>query len=327
MNAESQSAAPQDDVQPVSERRPGRVLRDARIAANLAQGEVASRLNLTVTFVDALERDASAELPSPVFVRGYIKNYARLLGLATANLVDLYDAQRAPDEPLELRSRTPVKVTGRRGGLPRSLLLLMAVVVIGAITAWWLDAQDGVSPAALLGGLFPARTATPPEPAVLPPPVVETPLPDMGTVRGPESVGPDTGAAVTMSGPAPAGDGDVPDAAPSAPPVAAPATPPPVAVAPPPPPPSGDRLELQVNHDAWIEITDSAGERLVFDILASGTRREVRGVGPFVVLLGRAEAVDLKLNGQTVDHVVHHRKGIARFIVEEQGGEIVTRNP
>jgi hypothetical protein len=24
---------------------------------------------------------------------------------------------------------------------------------------------------------------------------------------------------------------------------------------------------------------------------------------------------------------VHHRKGIARFIVEEQGGEIVTRNP
>ena len=59
--------------------RPGRVLADARVAKGMTLAEVAAQLKLSPSQVTALEADDYASLPGPVFVRGFIRNYARLL--------------------------------------------------------------------------------------------------------------------------------------------------------------------------------------------------------------------------------------------------------
>lgn len=60
----------------------GAALRAARVAQQLTQEVVSTRLKLTEAQVDAIEReDLPAVHPSSVFVRGYVRNYAQLLGV------------------------------------------------------------------------------------------------------------------------------------------------------------------------------------------------------------------------------------------------------
>ncbi|HEY5790055.1 MAG TPA: helix-turn-helix domain-containing protein, partial [Gammaproteobacteria bacterium] len=120
---------------------PGQLLREARERAKQSLGDVAAQLNLTVTVIDALERDAYGQLPSAVFVRGYIKNYARLLGLPATDLVAQFDGQRAPDEPVNLRPRSMLPEPQQRGPLLRNLVLvLLLVAAVGGL--WWLGGRE-----------------------------------------------------------------------------------------------------------------------------------------------------------------------------------------
>lgn len=305
---------------------PGSRLAKARAAANLSVEQVAAHLNLTVGVVKALEKDDAAQLPAPVFVRGYIKNYARLVGLRGDELVDQYENSRAPDVPLELRPR-PASESPRVGhGLSlRSVVVVLLVAGLGLVAWWWV--QGGRIDVAGLTGSMASRTTAPTEPT-LPAeraPVVVTPQsgaagnPSTGDVAAPANAD-----AVAPSGPAPAGEVVMPVQ-----PVA-PAQPEPVAEPPPPPPPpapTGHQLSLALTDDVWVEVVDDDGSRLVFDMLRAGTRRQVTGEGPFLVLLGKAGAVTVELDGRRVDHGAFENKGIARFILDDQEGEIVTRAP
>ena len=60
---------------------PGALLGAAREAQNLSVADVARQLKLSRAQVEALEAGDYEQLPGPVFVRGFIRNYARLLKL------------------------------------------------------------------------------------------------------------------------------------------------------------------------------------------------------------------------------------------------------
>jgi cytoskeleton protein RodZ len=59
----------------------GRRLREAREAAGLSLAEVSSRLKMPLRVVQSLEAEDWARLGAPVFVRGQLRSYARLLGI------------------------------------------------------------------------------------------------------------------------------------------------------------------------------------------------------------------------------------------------------
>lgn len=108
----------------------------ARSARNLALEDISRQLNLSVSMVKAIESDNFKSLPGRAFVRGYLRNYAKLVGIDADDLMRAYDAQfggaeEAPLNPPEL-SRPPrwiaplVKTAG--------YLVIVAVLVgIGAI--------------------------------------------------------------------------------------------------------------------------------------------------------------------------------------------------
>ena len=59
----------------------GRRLREAREAAGLGLAEVSSRLKMPLRVVQSLEAEDWSRLGAPVFVRGQLRSYARLLGI------------------------------------------------------------------------------------------------------------------------------------------------------------------------------------------------------------------------------------------------------
>jgi len=128
--AEVQDAAPRAvEPSPVG---PGARLSTARVAQGLSLGDVARQLKLSVRQVEALERDDYDAFPSHVFVRGFLRNYTKLLridldsrigqlGMDEAALTGAHEADVALVE--QARASRRIRRT-------RWLLLALAVALI-----------------------------------------------------------------------------------------------------------------------------------------------------------------------------------------------------
>ena len=86
---------------PFGERGPGAHLRQAREAANISADKIAASLLLDPKIIEALEADSFDRLPAPTFVRGYLRGYARLLGLPAGPILEMYDRHGFQPPPLD----------------------------------------------------------------------------------------------------------------------------------------------------------------------------------------------------------------------------------
>jgi cytoskeletal protein RodZ len=71
----------------------GPQLRAAREHGGITVADAARRLHMRAMFVDALEREEWRTVGEPVYVRGFIRNYARLVGIEPQSLVDAFNAE------------------------------------------------------------------------------------------------------------------------------------------------------------------------------------------------------------------------------------------
>ncbi len=69
----------------------GHILREARETKGLTLAEVQDQIRINARFLDALECSDYDVLPTPVHVRGFLRNYARYLGLDPQPLVNRYE--------------------------------------------------------------------------------------------------------------------------------------------------------------------------------------------------------------------------------------------
>lgn len=74
----------------------GRYLREGREDQRLSAQDVAQALHIRVHYIEALEAGDMHRLPGKAYVRGYIKNYALLLGVDPQEVLEAFDA--TPDE-------------------------------------------------------------------------------------------------------------------------------------------------------------------------------------------------------------------------------------
>jgi len=138
---------------------PGIALAAARRARNLGIDEVARQLRLSVAQVEAIEAGANERLPAPVFVRGFIRNYARLLHMdADALLKDAEPAARA----WQISAPPTCGVPYPQGGKSRLPYYALAALALLAGIAWyefyWTDGVKNPAPAA--SRATPARDAS-----------------------------------------------------------------------------------------------------------------------------------------------------------------------
>jgi cytoskeleton protein RodZ len=74
-------------------------------------------------------------------------------------------------------------------------------------------------------------------------------------------------------------------------------------------------LEFVFAEESWAEVTDARGERLLFGLSAAGRRVTVRGEPPFAVVLGKADAVQLTVDGEPYAIQATRQGDLARFSV------------
>ena len=111
----------------------GARLAAAREACELDIRVVANELNLDVRMVEALEHDDKSALPSAIFVKGYLRNYARLVGLPEDEVVGEYARQTGEPPPLTvvaLKGKTPLFQLPSARLLRNTILILLAVILI-----------------------------------------------------------------------------------------------------------------------------------------------------------------------------------------------------
>lgn len=82
----------------------GHILREARENKGLSLDDVQGKTRINVRYLTALENGQYSALPTPVHVRGFLRNYARFLGLEPQPLLDRYSANAGRDLPITVRA-------------------------------------------------------------------------------------------------------------------------------------------------------------------------------------------------------------------------------
>ena len=72
-------------------------------------------------------------------------------------------------------------------------------------------------------------------------------------------------------------------------------------------------LQISLSADSWVEISDVTGRELEMDLLRGGSNKYYHGTPPFRILVGRASAVRLAIDGETVDLSALSREDVAQF--------------
>ncbi len=297
---------------------PGKRLRIERQAKGLSLEQVAAQLHLSQPMVQALEEDAYARLPGPVFIRGYLRNYARLLGLDPERILAAYaqSEPREPEHPPMVAPATGLPMSRRRWGrwIPGVLLILVLLALLGY---WW---------QMRMGALLVAT-----------PPPTETDI-QAGTAEdeAPATPSTDGEAAASVSAPLgpPPGPGYAPPAAAETPPLPprsadSPSTPAPVPAeaatepvpAPPAETPAGTvdappKVVMTFSAPCWVDVRDRSGRFKMLGELKAGETRTLGGEPPYRIVLGNTQGVRILVNGEPFDLAAHARGNVARFTLD-----------
>ena len=296
---------------------PGHLLRQAREEQGLSQKETARDLHLTSKVINAIEEDNFELIPSFVFARGYIRSYARHLGLDGQTLVAEFDlAYGVPNNSAKPMSAIRKGVQQSKPG-DTWVKLISIVFVVGLVAAsivWWqsqngsqmlpqlssgaaqelpsdtlvegLDTDDVNLDLLLLSTNESEVDAIVPEAEsiieseqaqVVVVEPVVDPVAEAATEQAPKEV---TDAVVLL--------------------------------------PNQAQLVMVFDKDCWVEIKDANGKMVLSDLYSAGDTIEQVITAPIEVLLGRSSGVaTMTFDGRTIDLKPHTRKDIARLTLSK----------
>lgn len=276
----------------------GRLLVDAREKMGLSVDEVGSRLRLQPRQVQALESGNIDALPGPAFVRGFLRNYAKLLQIDAEPLLEACRAHGAEESPRQISLHSEnILIAGRarKGWAP---LLVVTVVVVLALVGWFAYMEANNTKAV---PEQPVEDAVPhdlPSSDMMPPSIDALPAAPATEVVPPAAV-PAEPALV----PEPAvGTTPAPTPAPAAPAAAEVA--------------GSAKVVLKAGQTSWVSVRDRDGKEVFGRNVVAGSSETISGNPPLKLVIGNATDVQLSYNGSPVDLAPHIRANVARLTLE-----------
>ncbi len=303
---------------------PGRRLRVQRQARGLEVERVAAQLHLRVPMVEALEQDRYHDLPGPVFIAGYLRNYARLLGLDPEPLIMAYRASNPDPEPVELGFKpVPKQTIGHEITSAHVLMRLISLGLLAAVIAmvvlWWQNRAELMpAPTAADSANIPlTATANPSvgqpaadvslEPAPTPDPTADTAMASATAASAALSASGETAQlalptppranepanlAPTLTDTASATDAQGTAASPSAKPT---------------------EVAITFSGPTWVKILDAAGAAVVSGTMRKGDTRVLTGTPPYTFNIGIARVAQVTVGGRPIDLERYTKGGRAKF--------------
>src|SRR5690242_8683903 len=150
----------------------GSELRAARLRRGDEIAQVSRALKIRKDHLEALENDRLEDLPGKTYAVGFVRSYARHLGLDAAQYVERFKREISGRADDHQREPAPIHQDERR--LPYGWRLIAGVVAVLLIWGGWRlvssngDSNQPVPPAPVLNAPRPAPTPAP-QPVVAPP--------------------------------------------------------------------------------------------------------------------------------------------------------------
>ncbi len=117
----------------------GRTLVAAREERNLSRAEIAKALHLPQRIIDDLESNQFSNHPGAIFMRGYLRLYARYLCLPTDVLMKEFDELnlQAPAQTMNLKPRVYKHQKNISPHLIRLITFFIFMVILAMVVIWW----------------------------------------------------------------------------------------------------------------------------------------------------------------------------------------------
>lgn len=264
----------------------GKQLASAREAHGLSVADVAKSLKISAHQVIALEADDWLNLPTTI-IRGFVRNYARVLGLDPAPLMSALGRLEMPRGPeLEMPAGTPVSISPEDKADRRDYLRVFSglIILALAVLTYFFFSQDmWQSALSALKSITQSNELV--EKAALPP---------EDEARKAEAVIASAAPTLTQEAPVAAQVTVAPAVQDSSPTV----------------------LKFNFARPAWVEVRDRSGEILFSQLSQAGSQREIEGRPPFALIVGNSTHVTLLYKGKSVDFPKRSKDDVARLTLE-----------
>lgn len=287
---------------------PGELLVAARQTRGIGPEQAAESLNLDVSVIYALEENRFEELGAPVFARGHLRKYARLLNLDPTEVLRAYDAIATEQSVASVQVSPAVAESGSPGprNWVKSVILIMAVLAI-VVVLWRILSNS--HQAVVEGNVTAPRpaagaAASAPEASVSDRIPVPKPAP---------------AAAVETQPPVQIAEDVADEPARGAPELAVETKREALVDRPPstPVPTGQSRVEFTFQRDSWLEVRDAHGRRLAYEMGRGGRARIVTGTAPLTVSLGYVAGVEITVDGKPFEIPASAVRGnTARFSIQ-----------
>jgi cytoskeleton protein RodZ len=249
---------------------------------------VAATTKISVRMLQALEEERFGQLPGGIFNKGFVRAYARHLGLDEEQAIADYlvaaggpTPSKEPEAVLaDLAARAvevrPETTPRRSGDIPWGKLSVLLLVVAVAFALWSARSRG-------------ARSSQEEAPADAP----AAPAPAPGLDASPAGARPVGGSASTESAHSASSEQSSQGAGGPVPPQAADQSPPPAASA------GSFVVQIQVREDSWLAITGD-GKPVLHDLVPAGSKKEVDAHQEIVVKAGNVAGLGFFFNGKPV---------------------------
>ncbi len=297
----------QDDSQAAG---PGQLLRNAREQLGWTREQVASRIHLRLTLIAAIEADTYDKHTSHTFIRGYLRAYAKLVGIPEETILAAYEKLGlTPPDNIDMQSFSRRSRQQANDSRLKVVTWLVILVLIGLSVAWWWQstarrsAGDDALAATEMGA-----TVNTPEANVAPAVEVADPvLPAASDAVSTQVVV--NGATATLPVVATDASAAVPTDVSGAVSTAESTTTEPA---------KAPQLKMSFTADCWLDVKDANGKTLFSGLKKANDELVLEGPEPLRFIIGAPMAVNLEYQGKSFDMSRYNNGRTARFSLPQE---------
>lgn len=293
---------------------PGQLLRLQREKMGLSAQDIAKRVHLDIKIIEAIEADNSEALPSAIYVRGYLRSYAKTVDADADKIIELYNGDTPPAPPEILPEVKPPTQVSSNDKPVKAFTYLLTLGLVLLLLIWYQSnfvvetktdnlGTDISNSDTIINGVDVTYDVIIHDDSSWKSPditieeeqktseetneVVNDELLKLQSFNEEQTF--DISASENIENePVQEINND-----------------------------NYDILTMELSSDSWVEIFDKDNNKVFFDLAVAGNKYTLKGDAPFNLLFGFAEGVRLTFNGKSVDFSSHSKNGVARFTLPE----------
>jgi cytoskeleton protein RodZ len=131
-----------DDINNTQIENPGLQLSSIRQQRGYTLEYVANKLHLRTRIIELIENGDFDLLPEPVFIRGYLRAYAKLLGVSPEPFLAIYNSQFSVEKKPERALWQSKRESRKAEHFIRWFTMAFAAGVLVAVGLWWQNNRD-----------------------------------------------------------------------------------------------------------------------------------------------------------------------------------------